>query len=427
MNIIKDIQELVKAEIISPETANKIQEYYRKKEGQSQNRLFIVFGVLGAILMGLGIILILAHNWDNLPRTIKTFFALFPLFIGQILCGFVLLRKRESIAWRESSSAFLFFAVGASLSLVSQIYNIDGELSSLVLTWMLLVLPLIYVMRSSIVSLLYIVGISYYAIEVGYWSYSDSESYTYWLLILSVLPHYYLLYKKNTQNNFMSFHNWFIPLSIIIVLGTVTKNIEELMYVAYFSLFAVFYLFGKFSYFKKQKPINNGFKILASLGTIILLLILSFNWFWEDLAETNFIFDEIISSPELYTASILTLTAGGLLFKQWSLNSKIEINLFEIFFIIFIIIFIIGLFTSLAAVFINIIVFVIGVMTIRNGAKQDHLGILNFGLLIITALVTCRFFDTDLSFVFRGLLFISVGVGFFVTNYRMLKKRKTNE
>ncbi|MEM6542707.1 MAG: DUF2157 domain-containing protein, partial [Bacteroidota bacterium] len=61
------------------------------------------------------------------------------------------------------------------------------------------------------------------------------------------------------------------------------------------------------------------------------------------------------------------------------------------------------------------------------GAKQDHLGILNYGLLILTALVVCRFFDTDLSFVVRGIMFVSVGAGFFVANYLMLKKRKANE
>jgi hypothetical protein len=45
-------------------------------------------------------------------------------------------------------------------------------------------------------------------------------------------------------------------------------------------------------------------------------------------------------------------------------------------------------------------------------------------LLIITALIACRFFDTDFSFVVRGLVFIGVGVGFFATNYYMIKKRK---
>jgi hypothetical protein len=72
-------------------------------------------------------------------------------------------------------------------------------------------------------------------------------------------------------------------------------------------------------------------------------------------------------------------------------------------------------------------VFAIGILTIKDGAKKVHLGILNFGLLIIAALVICRFFDADLSFVFKGILFVSVGVGFFAANSWMLKKRKTNE
>lgn len=67
-------------------------------------------------------------------------------------------------------------------------------------------------------------------------------------------------------------------------------------------------------------------------------------------------------------------------------------------------------------------IFIIGILTIRKGAKKNHLGVLNYGLLIITALVICRFFDTDLSSIIRRLLFVSVGIGFFLTNYWMLKK-----
>jgi hypothetical protein len=65
-----------------------------------------------------------------------------------------------------------------------------------------------------------------------------------------------------------------------------------------------------------------------------------------------------------------------------------------------------------------------GILTIREGAKLNHFGILNYGLLIITALVICRFFDTNISFVFRGLLFVGVGTGFFLANYSMMKKKK---
>lgn len=55
MNIQKDISELIKAEIIDEMTAARILEYYKTKKDSSTKWLFAIFGVLGAILMGLGI------------------------------------------------------------------------------------------------------------------------------------------------------------------------------------------------------------------------------------------------------------------------------------------------------------------------------------------------------------------------------------
>ncbi len=427
MRLIKDIPELVEADVISQATADKIQDYYRNKGGQSTNRLFIVFGILGAILIGLGIILIISQNWNELSRTAKTLFAFLPLLIGQFICGFVLIKKQDSIVWRESGTAFLFFAVGAVISLVGQIYNISGDFESYLLTWMLLCLPLIYVMNSSITSIFYIVGITIYAIETGYSSYTSFESYSYWILLLAALPHYYLLYRKKPKSNFMVFHNWIIPLSLVITLGTITNKTGELTYIAYFSLFGLFYSLGNLNFFSEQKPINSGSKILGTLGTIVLLLVLSPDWFWKDLRKKEFLFSEVITTPEFIVAAILSLLAGTLFYLQQKNKTIKDINLISSVFILFILIFIIGLYSPLAAILINILVFAIGLLTIRDGAKQDNLGLLNFGLLIITALVIFRFFDTDLSFVIRGILFVSIGVGFFITNYWMLKKRKTNE
>jgi len=427
MSIIKDIPELVEAEVISQETADKIRNYYQEKGGQSPNKLFIIFGILGAILVGLGIILIIAHNWDELSRTLKTSFAFLPLIVGQLLCVFTLIKKEESIAWRESATAFLFFAVGGSISLISQIYNIPGNLSAFLLTWMLLCLPLIYLMKSSVTSLLYLIGITYYAGETCYWSRPSSESYTYWILLLLVLPYYYLLYKKRPQSNFMIFHNWLVPLSVIITLGTVSKSTEELMYVAYISLFGLFYLIGNSPFFKQQNPRNNAFLTLGSLGTLSLLLALSFDGFWEKLRKHDFQFNEVISSPEFIAVVIISLMGGGLLYLLRRRSPFTDIQPNEPVFILFIIIFIIGLSSPSAVFLINLLVLTIGVLTIKNGVKLNHLGILNYGLLIIMALVVCKFFDSDLTFVTRGILFVSVGIGFFVANYLMLKKRNKHE
>ena len=93
-----------------------------------------------------------------------------------------------------------------------------------------------------------------------------------------------------------------------------------------------------------------------------------------------------------------------------------------------ILIFVIGFFSSLSAIIlINLLVLMLGLLIVRKGAQKNHLGILNYGLLIITALILCRFFDAEISFITRGIMFVLVGAGFFAGNYLMLKKRRSHE
>ena len=426
MSLRKDIAELVEAEVISEKIAENILSYYQQKSGQTSNRLVIAFGILGAILVGLGIILIIAHNWDNLARPTKTIFAFLPLLIGQGLCTYVLTKQSDSTAWREGSATFLFFAIGASISLVSQIYNIPGNVSSFILTWMLLSLPLVYLLNSSTVSLLYLIGITNYASEVSYWSYPYEQSYLYWPLLLLIIPHYYRMYRSHPTGNFTLFHHWLVPLSVIITLGTLAQDQEELMFIAYLSLFGLLFLLGRFLVSDSSQGSSNSYSALGSLGTVILLLVLSFKDFWSELSREQFGTYEVVTSPEFASAALLTLLAGGFFYLYVKSTPLIDVEPISLVFLVFIPVFMVGLISTAAVVFINLLVFVIGLLTIRNGARINHLGILNYGLLIITALVVCRFFDTDLSFVVRGMLFVSVGAGFFIANYRMLKNRKAN-
>jgi len=427
MGVLKDIDELIDNKIISEDVADNIMQYYQSKKTPPQKRLFIVFGILGAILVGLGINLIIAHNWDDFSRATKSFFAFLPLVIGQLACVFVILKKHDSTAWREGSTAFLFFAVGASISLISQIYNIPGDLGSFLLTWMLLCLPLIYIMKSSITSLLFIAGITFYSCETSYWNYPYEQSYMFWLLLLAVLPHYYLVYKKTPKSNFITFHNWMIPLAAVICLGSIANDLTQLMYIAYISMFGLFYLVGNLNYFKDQKLINNAFLIIGSLGTIILLLTLSFDWFWEELNIKPFSTYRAFITPEFIAAVLISAAAIALLYRRLQKTLWKNVKPLEWAFAAFILIFMIGFVTEFAYVLINLLILTIGLLTVREGAKKDHLGILNFGLLVITILTICRFFDDNISFVIRGVLFVSAGAGFFVANYLMLKRRKEND
>lgn len=424
MKLRKEVTELLEAGIIDQDTAERINNYYETRSGSPQNKLVIAFGILGAILTSLGIILILAHNWDDLSRSTKTIIAFLPLLLGQLLCAYTLLKNPTSTVWREASSVFLFISIGACISLISQIYNIPGNISVFTLTWMLLALPLVYIMRSSMASLLYIIGITYYACEAGYWNSSDANPYLYWAMLLLVIPHYYLLYRQKRESNFFTFHNWFIPLSVIITLGTFADGSGQLMVIGYMSLFGWLYLIGNTPVLRDHKIRNNGYLVLGSVGTVVMLLGLSFNFFWTELWNNESWSDNLMQARELIPVMILTLSALALLVYQKMKQRPFELRPVEFAFIAFIIIFLIGIKSPMAIVLTNLLVLTIGILTIREGARRFNLGVLNYGLLIVTALVICRFFDTDIGFIFKGLLFVAVGLGFFFANYWMIKRKK---
>ena len=425
-NILKELPELITAGLISPKTAEQIKTYYRQKEkGQSDGRANTLLVILGTVLVGLGIILMVAHNWDDLSRPVKLFFSFIPVIVGQALCGYTLYKKTGSTAWREGSAVFLFLAAGACLALVSQTYHLPEDLKSFLFTWMVLVFPLIYIMRSSMASLLYICGVTLYAVYEGY-GYGSKELYHYWWLILLVLPHYWMLCQQKPQSNFTIFHHWFIPLSLTICLGTVAASNEELMFIAYMSMFGAFYLLGTSAWLSEKKIFSNGYLVIGSLGTMCILLALSFRWFWNDLSGTKN--EWSFFSPESIASIILTLIAMFLLIIHVTRRKETPVNLMGAIFAGFLIIFFIGTGDALTAtIATNLLLLAAAVFTINRGNLLNHLGILNYGLLIITALVICRFFDTDISFVVRGLMFVAVGAGFFIANNQLLKKRKQHD
>lgn len=417
-----EISELLENNIISQQVASNITAYYKLKEDNQPNRLFTVFGVLGATLVGLGIILILAHNWDNFSRSVKTFFAFLPLVFGQILSGFAIL-KNKSQAWKESTGTFLFFAIGSSIALVSQIYNIPGDLGSYLFTWIVLALPLIYLLNSKAISILIIVFASYYACELGYsFGYKDKAPWMYLVFILATLPFYLKLLKTSALANSTSIFNWLYALSFTVVLGTFINSNWPVGFLMYAMLFGVFYNLGKTPIYKDQQLRRNSFTVIGSLGTVVLLTILSFHIIWEEVVKRVSI---AMNTQEMVISALLLGVASVILIYSKKNEKNETFNLFQYVFLIVAIIFFIAVANAVvAAVLTNVLLLVLGLFAIKIGADTFRFSVLNYGLLIITAVIVCRFFDTDMSFVFRGILFVAVGFGFFLANYIMLKRKK---
>ncbi len=317
---LNELPDLIRAQVITEETAQRIKDYYHDQPGQSSNRLFIVFGILGSLLIGLGIVLIIAHNWDNLSKAIKLIIGFLPLLIGQVLAAFVLIKKREAVAWREGAATFIFLAIAVSISIVSQVYNIEGDLKGFLFIWMCLALPVVYVLRSSVASLLFISGITWYACEVGYFNYPYNNALAYWVLLALVLPFYYLEFiQKNLKNNFFYFHSWALALSITICLGLLADDRGELIMIAYMSLFSGYVLMSQLKPFETGRVLSNAYLVMGSIGTIVLLLALSFDWYWDELDDIK----STTSITPIVVSAVVTLLSMGLLLlalrtKKWN-------------------------------------------------------------------------------------------------------------
>ncbi|MFK7982273.1 MAG: DUF2157 domain-containing protein [Saprospiraceae bacterium] len=418
-----NLDDLVEAGIIDETTATAILAHQAQKRATAPNRLGLVLSVLGAALIGLGIMLIIAHNWDNFSRPLKTFLAFLPMIIGQAACGYTLYKEKESKTWQESSAVFLFFAVGACIGMVSQIYNLEGELSSFLLTWMLLVLPLIYLTKSSIVSLLYLAGITWYATSSGY--VHNNEPYIYVGLLALAMPYYYRLYQNQPTSNAFNYHAWAIALSLLITLGTWAKDATVLMWVAYVSLLAAYFMIGCQPFFRAKRSRNNPFLLLGLLGTIGLFLGFTFYGYWEEIVAEKMHWNGLFLHREFWVSFLLIASSLYLIVSLKPIRNFSKISPIPFGFLLFLLVFFIGYnYPIIGMILSNLFVLSIGVFYIYRGNELNRLGILNLGMLILAALIMCRFFDLELSFVTRGVLFVLVGIGFFITNYQLIKRRE---
>lgn len=159
-----------------------------------------IIGALGALFIGAGLIAVISYNWDGLSRPARLLFAFVPLLAAQIASLRVLLRGSSAPAWtRETTALLQTFATGACLAIVSQIYNLGGAWPDFLFWWMLLSLPLVWVLRSHGVAIFYLIAIAIWSASqsrfgwlLGSWRdrawYETSLLYP--VLLLGLLPYW---------------------------------------------------------------------------------------------------------------------------------------------------------------------------------------------------------------------------------------------
>jgi len=424
--ILDDVDELVSTGVLTPETGTALRSHYEQKLAQEDSGgKTVLLAVLGATLIGAGLILIIAHNWDDLGRPVRTVLSLLPLLVGIALAFWALLKRADSTAWREGAGVAQCAGVAASIALVSQTYHISGELSDFLFTWMLLTLPIPYLLRAVVPALIYLAGIAVWAGTSFNLLYGRNHGApAYWLFLVAILPFYGFAVRENRLGKSTAWLSAILGLSIIF--GLIFSNMQGIWIPAFSGLFGVLYLIGALMFPESR---YHPLRVLGALGVAILSIWLSFKYPWSFFS---------ISWPEnlwpVYALAVGFSSASlGLL--AWAFFRKADINWFAaIFPLIALIAYIVAApqhrsegERTFVALILNIYALTLALGTAFRGIQQRAFATLNGGLLILAALIISRFVDSDFSIVARGIAFVVMGCVMLGANFWLLKaKREVN-
>lgn len=431
--LYEELPRLVAQGILTPDAEVRLHAHYGPIEMARPARLaVIIFGVLGALLIGAGIILMLAHNWENLSRPVRVVLSFLPLVLAQGLVAWTVLQRPQSLAWREGGGTLLFLMIGASISLIAQTYNISGDLPRFLLTWSLLGLPVVYLVNAVMPALLYLWGITEWA---GYLRYEDSFAAGYWLLAALLLPLLATWLRGGRYRVRPTLLLWAFCVSITIAAGvTIERVLPGLWIILYAGLFALLFLAGEFWFGESESFWARPLRHFGAAGLLVLSFLLTFEWPWREIGWHYWRWEQTLHDepwraiPDAVLGSVIPL--GAVVLLVMTVRRKTPLGLLFGFLPIlatggYCLVSLFERYAPVAGVF-DLYLLVVGIWLLITGLRIAKQGQMNIGLLVITALLIARFFDSDLSFLLRGLIFIALGVAFLVANIIMLRRKGAN-
>ncbi|MES2596949.1 MAG: DUF2157 domain-containing protein [Verrucomicrobiota bacterium] len=383
----------------------------------------VAMGVLGALLIGVGLIAIIGYNWDHFTRPIRLLFAFAPLLGAQVFSWWALKQGDACARWiRETAAFFQAMTAGASIAIVSQIYNLGGDWPEFLLAWALLSLPLTWVMRSHAVVIFYLVCITV-------WSLHESSRHPAWhesaraypLLLLGLFP-FWPGWKFDQPLS--TTLRWAVALSASIGLAAASYQMVDHPWSDFevaawmWSLTAAMMTLLPLSEAgvhasTRQKPqVVFGFLYLLGFGIVATFLDVG-----RDLTEA---IHQAMKLPWTWLLIIVTIAFAvhAAIQRRWAVLSVASLTLTPMLALMTgekaasVLPWLMTLHLSLIGITLILIEFL------------DRKGAPRLGAALLSVLIMARLFESDLSLLMKGIAFIVVGVAFLVFNIVLSRRHK---
>ncbi|MDA3925228.1 MAG: DUF2157 domain-containing protein [Kiritimatiellae bacterium] len=458
--------------IIGSALAQQLKSRYELAKKDQRLVGLIILGSLGALLIGLGIISLLAANWGDIPRDTRAVISFLPLIISYGTALFIGLKKKTSLAFKEPLGIFWGLSIGAGIALISQTYHLPGDLEIFILVWMLLLVPVVWLTRSLGCVAGFYIGLLFWS---GYVQDKLGVAVWYWPLSALVLPVVLDVRRRAPDGMRGVFMFWSLLVSSIIALGmTMERSLPGLWLIIYTSFFVVMLLWSSVMDREDVGIWSRPLSLCGGGGLTVVLYLLCYKWPWDNIGPEHYrhgcghhLWASVIYD---FSLTAVLLIATLVLFFLWrrktsrlcnvgsqsqencsvgsqsqscknqsngencdsSLLSIITKALWYSAPLVVTVIYGIASYASseveeICSAITCLYVAALSLLTIAEGIGSRMLWMINFGMLLFLALVIGKFFSEEYSFTIKGVVFIVSGVIFFIVNTIFARKLRKEE
>ena len=130
-----EVERWAREGVIDTSQLQSIKSLYPQQIKKSQPWALVIFSGIGAVIIGLGIILLFAYNWDKMSKYAKLAIVFGSLIFSHIIGITLFLRTQRFKGIGEAVCLLGTMLFGAGIWLIAQIYHIEEHYPNAFLLW----------------------------------------------------------------------------------------------------------------------------------------------------------------------------------------------------------------------------------------------------------------------------------------------------
>lgn len=407
--LVTESKNWIDDEIITNDQLEKIFINYDNSENKKNSVGYYLLMSFGALFFGVAFMLLMSHNWDNIPGPIKTI-SLFTFTLTiNVIGAHMFIKGKEQLG----SILLLFGSLmfGVSIMLIAQIYHLGDYYPDGIFWWVMGIVPIMLLTKNRFIAMLVIVLSTLWMITDFTEGFFPLSYPIFALLTLGIA----LYFEKSKALFFLSFcglaHWIFFSAAFQFehyykdfsgeVLFLLLSSMAILSYGFVLRLFSISIpLFSSY----KNTEINWGeysyfiFKIML-FTSLVTLFFLSFKYSWR-LWDVKDLDGALILFPILAFLFSISINMKSDLFSKIFISS---ISLYITLSILMLTVF--SSSYSAVALLTNVFLFFSGLGLIYYGVNSNRVYCYYIGLISLISLALVRYFDLIGDYIGSAIIF----------------------